>query len=67
MGLIVFTKKLSEELGAGGICVNAILPGAVDDPRFQEVPAGRAHQAEHTIVEATSTALSEQIKASCES
>lgn len=41
-GLIGFTKTLSRELGEFGIRVNAILPGAVDGPRLQQVFAGRA-------------------------
>lgn len=41
-GLIGFTKTLSIELGAFGIRVNALLPGAVDGDRFQRVMAGRA-------------------------
>ncbi|MEW9586163.1 SDR family oxidoreductase [Paraburkholderia sp. DGU8] len=59
-GLIGFTKTLSMELGADGICVNAILPGAVDGPRFQQVLAGRAQQAGQTLAEATTAALSKQ-------
>jgi len=41
-GIVGFTKTLSIELGEYGIRANAILPGAVDGPRFQSVLAGRA-------------------------
>jgi NAD(P)-dependent dehydrogenase (short-subunit alcohol dehydrogenase family) len=40
--LIGLTKTLSMELGPHGIRANAILPGAVDGPRFHQVLAGRA-------------------------
>ncbi|MGO4474675.1 SDR family oxidoreductase [Massilia sp. 2TAF26] len=40
--LIGFTKSLSRELGADGIRVNAILPGAVAGERIENVLAGRA-------------------------
>jgi NAD(P)-dependent dehydrogenase (short-subunit alcohol dehydrogenase family) len=59
-GLIGFTKTLSMELGEDGIRVNAILPGAVDGARFQQVLAGRARQAEQTLDEATESALAKQ-------
>jgi NAD(P)-dependent dehydrogenase (short-subunit alcohol dehydrogenase family) len=41
-GLIGFTKTLSRELGEFGIRVNAILPGAVEGPRIEQVLSGRA-------------------------
>ena len=41
-GLIRFTKTLSRELGASGVRVNAILPGAVAGSRIENVLAGRA-------------------------
>jgi NAD(P)-dependent dehydrogenase (short-subunit alcohol dehydrogenase family) len=41
-GIIGFTKSLSIELGEYGIRVNALLPGATDGPRFQQVLKGRA-------------------------
>jgi NAD(P)-dependent dehydrogenase (short-subunit alcohol dehydrogenase family) len=40
--LVGFTKSLSRELGADGIRVNAILPGAVAGERIEKVLAGRA-------------------------
>lgn len=41
-GVVGFTKTLSIELGEWGICVNAILPGAVEGPRLRRVIEGRA-------------------------
>ncbi len=49
-GLIGFSKTLSIELGALGIRANAILPGAVDGPRIENVFEGRA-KATHRSVE----------------
>jgi NAD(P)-dependent dehydrogenase (short-subunit alcohol dehydrogenase family) len=48
-GIIGFTKTLSIELGAFGIRVNAILPGAVDGPRLQRVFEGRAKLSGKTV------------------
>lgn len=59
-GLIGFTKTLSMELGGDGIRVNAILPGAVEGPRFHQVLAGRARQAGQTLDEAKESALAKQ-------
>jgi NAD(P)-dependent dehydrogenase (short-subunit alcohol dehydrogenase family) len=50
-GLIGLTKTLSIELGGAGIRVNAILPGAVNGPRYQAVLEGRAKQSGRTIEE----------------
>jgi NAD(P)-dependent dehydrogenase (short-subunit alcohol dehydrogenase family) len=59
-GLIGFTKTLSIELGANNIRVNAILPGAVDGPRFQNVLKGRAQLSGRSIEEETVAALGTQ-------
>lgn len=40
--VIGFTKSLAIELGAFGVRVNAILPGAVEGPRIQAVMAAKA-------------------------
>lgn len=59
-GLIGFTKTLSIELGGFNIRVNAILPGAVDGPRFQKVLEGRAKVSGKSIEEETAEALGSQ-------
>jgi NAD(P)-dependent dehydrogenase (short-subunit alcohol dehydrogenase family) len=59
-GLIGFTKTLSIELGGDNIRVNAILPGAVDGPRFQNVLKGRAELSGKSIEEETVAALASQ-------
>ncbi|MGO1501474.1 MAG: SDR family oxidoreductase [Marinobacter sp.] len=59
-GLIGFTKTLSIELGEDGIRVNAILPGAVDGPRFQNVLKGRAKASGRSLEEETASALATQ-------
>ena len=59
-GIIGFTKTLSIELGEWGIRANAILPGAVDGPRFQRVLAGRAEVSGKPIEEITKEALATQ-------
>ena len=50
-GLIGLTKTLSIELGDAGIRVNAILPGAVNGPRYQAVLEGRAKQSGRSVAE----------------
>lgn len=59
-GLIGLTKTLSRELGEYGICVNAILPGAVDGPRMQHVLDGRAAASSRSVDEAKQAALANQ-------
>jgi NAD(P)-dependent dehydrogenase (short-subunit alcohol dehydrogenase family) len=59
-GLIGFTKTLSRELGPSGIRVNAILPGAVEGPRIEQVMAGRAALSGRTPAEERAAELSRQ-------
>ena len=59
-GLIGFTKTLSRELGDDGIRVNAILPGAVEGPRLQQVFAGRASVSGRSVAEEQAAALANQ-------
>ena len=59
-GLIGFTKTLSRELGDAGIRVNAILPGAVDGPRLQQVFQGRASVSGRSVVAEEAAALANQ-------
>jgi NAD(P)-dependent dehydrogenase (short-subunit alcohol dehydrogenase family) len=59
-GLIGFTKTLSRELGEFGIRVNAILPGAVEGPRLQQVFAGRASVSGRSAAQEEAAALANQ-------
>ena len=59
-GLIGFTKTLSRELGESGVRVNAILPGAVDGPRLQQVFQGRASVSGRSVAEEEAAALANQ-------
>ena len=59
-GLIGFTKTLSRELGEFGIRVNAILPGAVEGPRLQQVFQGRAAVSGRTLEQEEAAALANQ-------
>ena len=59
-GLIGLTKTLSRELGEFGIRVNAILPGAVDGPRLQQVFAGRAAVSGRSVEQEQASALANQ-------
>jgi NAD(P)-dependent dehydrogenase (short-subunit alcohol dehydrogenase family) len=59
-GLIGLTKTLSRELGEFGIRVNAILPGAVEGPRIQQVLAGRASASGRKVEQESAAALANQ-------
>jgi NAD(P)-dependent dehydrogenase (short-subunit alcohol dehydrogenase family) len=59
-GLIGFTKTLSMELGAFGIRVNAILPGAVAGPRLDRVYEARAQAAGQSVDAIKTQALANQ-------
>lgn len=59
-GIIGFTKSLSIELGAYGIRVNALLPGATDGPRFQQVLEGRARISGRSFEEVAADAMAAQ-------
>ncbi|BCQ29733.1 3-oxoacyl-ACP reductase FabG (plasmid) [Caballeronia sp. NK8] len=59
-GLIGLTKTLSRELGEFGIRVNAVLPGAVEGPRIQQVLAGRASASGRTVAQEEAAALGNQ-------
>ncbi|MGF6931083.1 NAD(P)-dependent dehydrogenase (short-subunit alcohol dehydrogenase family) [Paraburkholderia sp. UCT70] len=59
-GLIGFTKTLSRELGEFDIRVNAILPGAVEGPRIQQVLAGRASASGRSVAQEEAAALANQ-------
>ena len=59
-GLIGFTKTLALELGAFGIRVNAILPGAVTGPRMERVLEGRARLSGRSVEEERSAGLAMQ-------
>lgn len=43
-GVVGMTQTLAMELGPHGISVNALLPGAVEGPRFDRVMAARAEE-----------------------
>ena len=58
--LIGFTKTLSRELGASGIRVNAILPGAVAGERIENVLKGRAEVSGRSVEEERASAMSIQ-------
>lgn len=59
-GLIGLTKTLSRELGEFGICVNAILPGAVDGPRLKTVFKGRSAASGRSVEQEAAAALANQ-------
>jgi NAD(P)-dependent dehydrogenase (short-subunit alcohol dehydrogenase family) len=58
--IIGLTKTLSIELGPFGIRANAILPGAVDGPRFQAVLAARAQRSGRSLEDETLAAMEAQ-------
>jgi NAD(P)-dependent dehydrogenase (short-subunit alcohol dehydrogenase family) len=60
MGLIGFAKTLSRELGAFGIRVNAIAPGAVGGERIERVLKGRAEAEHKTLEEVRAAAMGVQ-------
>ncbi len=59
-GLVGFAKTLSMELGADGISVNAVLPGAVGGDRFDRVIEGRAALSGRSIEETMLEGLASQ-------
>jgi NAD(P)-dependent dehydrogenase (short-subunit alcohol dehydrogenase family) len=59
-GLIGLTKTLSRELGAFGIRVNAILPGAVQGPRMERVLEGRAAVSGRSVEQERAAGLANQ-------
>jgi NAD(P)-dependent dehydrogenase (short-subunit alcohol dehydrogenase family) len=59
-GLIGLTRTLSLELGDAGVRVNAILPGAVEGERIQQVFEGRARVSGKSLDEVAAEALANQ-------
>jgi NAD(P)-dependent dehydrogenase (short-subunit alcohol dehydrogenase family) len=59
-GLIGLTRTLSLELGEAGVRVNAILPGAVEGARIQQVFEGRTRVSGKSLDEVAAEALANQ-------
>jgi NAD(P)-dependent dehydrogenase (short-subunit alcohol dehydrogenase family) len=59
-GLIGLTETLAAELGAAGIRVNAIAPGAVEGERIHHVLQGRAQGSGRSVDDVTAEALGVQ-------
>ena len=59
-GLVGFAKTLSMELGADGVSVNAILPGAVGGDRFDRVIENRARLSGKSLAETIAEGLASQ-------
>ena len=59
-GLIGLTQALAAEYGPQGIRVNAILPGAFDGPRIQNVFEGRAKVSGQTVEQIRKEAMAVQ-------
>jgi len=57
MGLIGFAQTLARELGAFGIRVNAIAPGAVEGERIERVLQGRADAEHKSLAEVRTDAM----------
>jgi NAD(P)-dependent dehydrogenase (short-subunit alcohol dehydrogenase family) len=59
-GVVGLTKSLSMELGADGIRVNCIQPGAVDNPRFQAVLKARSEASGRSLEKELDLAMQSQ-------
>lgn len=59
-GILGFAETLALELGADGVRVNAIAPGAVDGERVRSVLRARAEASGRSVEQETATELSSQ-------